>query len=180
MACEDPYVYAYEINQENQPVSTISFYANDLNFFEKDSLSDLPGAVVDGDTYVIPKYDIITAADRWSEQFKGIRFKYDNALPLKVSAVPPFEIDTLLWSLRDGTELELDSILFGGYLDAYLFLNMAYTNIVSYNRRLNLITRLNFSVNLWGILSGLPMPMVRDSWAYLSESLICGPGRKLV
>ena len=53
MACEDPYVYAYEINQENQPVSTISFYANDLSFFEKDSLSDLPGAVVDGDTYCL-------------------------------------------------------------------------------------------------------------------------------
>ena len=144
MACEDPYVYAYEINQENQPVSTISFYANDLSFFEKDSLSDLPGAVVDGDTYVIPKYEIITAADRWSEQFKGIRFKYDNALPLNVSAVPAFEIDTLLWSLRDGTELELDSILFGGYLDAYLFLNMAYTNIVSYNRRLNFNYKIEF------------------------------------
>ncbi|HJM94741.1 MAG TPA: hypothetical protein QF698_01610, partial [Candidatus Marinimicrobia bacterium] len=115
-----------------------------MSFFEKDSLSDLPGAVVDGDTYVIPKYEIITAADRWSEQFKGIRFKYDNALPLNVSAVPAFEIDTLLWSLRDGTELELDSILFGGYLDAYLFLNMAYTNIVSYNRRLNFNYKIEF------------------------------------
>ena len=40
MACEDPYVFGYIVKDSiGTPNSTVTFYENDLNFFEKDSIS---------------------------------------------------------------------------------------------------------------------------------------------
>ena len=71
MACEDPFVYAYEIGESGIPLNTKLFYENELSLFQRDSIIGLPGSIVDGDIYAVPVYDIISHVDSWSEQFKG-------------------------------------------------------------------------------------------------------------
>ena len=53
----------------------LTYYEENLNFFEKDSISGLPGAVYENGSYIVPNYDIISPVGKWSNQFKGIRFK---------------------------------------------------------------------------------------------------------
>jgi len=150
MACEDPLIYAYEIGESGIPLNTKLFYENELSLYQRDSIIDLPGSILNGDTYTVPVYDIISPVGRWSDQFKGIRFRYENALPLNVSSVPTLSTDTLAWSVKfldeDGTYVsspEVDSLvqfLFGFALDV----DFSYTNITSYNRRLNFDYKIEF------------------------------------
>ena len=104
--------------------------------FEKDSISGLPGVVNENGSYIVPIYDIITPLDRWSNQFKGIRFKIKNKIPLNPSAVPDVSIDTLIWNLPDNLTPQEDSLITFS-LASSIFPIMSYTNIASYLRRLN-------------------------------------------
>ena len=46
MACEEPFVFGYVTKDTlGTPERTTTFYENNLNFFEKDSISGLPGVV---------------------------------------------------------------------------------------------------------------------------------------
>ena len=76
MACEDPLIFGYVVDDSTgTPSTTLTYYEENLNFFEKDSISGLPGAVYENGSYVVPDYDIISPVGKWSDQFKGIRFK---------------------------------------------------------------------------------------------------------
>nr|AGO87764.1 hypothetical protein [uncultured bacterium L413009-K18] len=98
MACENPYVFGYVVTDTmGTPAATVTYYEDNLNFYEKDSISGLPGALNENGSYVVPEYDIITKVGKWSDQFKGIRFKMENEIPLITSQVPDVEIDTLTW-----------------------------------------------------------------------------------
>ena len=105
MACEDPFVYGYSVlDSTGTPRFTDTYYKNNLNFIESDSISKLPGAVEESDYYEVPQYEIITSVDKWSDQFKGIRFKMKNIIPLNVSAVPPVvTLDKLEWYWDENT-----------------------------------------------------------------------------
>ena len=75
MACEDPFVYGYSVADSlGTPIQIQTFYKDNLNFIQSDSISKLPGAIEEFDSYVVPKYEIVTPVDKWSDQFKGIRF----------------------------------------------------------------------------------------------------------
>ena len=144
MACENPQIFGYVVEDSTgTPSSTITYYEEDLNFFEKDSISGLPGSVYENGSYVIPDYDIISPVGRWSDQFKGIRFKIKNKIPLGVSAVPPVNLDTLLWSWTDPDSAEMDSATVFGFLFSVLP-ELSYTNVASYLRRLNFDYKLEF------------------------------------
>ena len=79
MACEDPFVFGYSVSDSlGTPLSIDTYYKNTLNFIKSDSISKLPGAVEENDYFEVPKYEIITPVDKWSDQFKGIRFKMKN------------------------------------------------------------------------------------------------------
>ena len=144
MACENPQVFGYVVEDSTgTPSSTITYYEEDLNFFEKDSISGLPGSVYENGSYIVPDYDIISPVGRWSDQFKGIRFKIKNKIPLGVSAVPPVNLDTLLWSWTDPDSTEMDSATVFGFLFSVLP-ELSYTNVASYLRRLNFDYKLEF------------------------------------
>jgi len=144
MACEDPFVFGYVVGDSlGTPSSTITYYEEDLNFFEKDSISGLPGTVHENGSYVVPDYDIVSPVGRWSNQFKGIRFKIKNKIPLGVSAVPPVSLDTLLWSWTDPDSAAMDSATVFGFLFS-VFPELSYTNVTSYLRRLNFDYKLEF------------------------------------
>ena len=144
MACENPVVFGYTVNPDDgTPVSTVTYYENNLNFYEKDSLSGLPGAVIDNGSYVIPDYDVLTSVGKWSNQFKGIRFKIENKIPLDTSAVPPVSIDTLEWSWAHEDSAAIDSMTLFTLFSSIEF-ELSYTNIASYNRRLNFDYKITF------------------------------------
>ena len=139
MACESPYVYGYVVQDSvGTPASTITLYEDDLNFFEKDSVSGLPGTIYENGAYIVPEYDIITPVSRWSNQFKGIRFKMKNKIPLNISAVPDVSIDTLLWSSATMDSARADSLSYT------VQPSLSYTNVSSYLRRLNFDYRIEF------------------------------------
>jgi len=164
MACENPYVFGYVVKDSlGMPDSTITFYENELNFFEKDSISGLPGTIYENESFIVPVYDIITPVDRWSSQFKGIRFKIKNKIPLNVSAVPPVSIDSLLWSWTSPDSGEMDTVkLYNLYLS--VFPNLSYTNVTSYLRRLNFDYRVDFYSE-------------PDSGNFISITNASGPGK---
>ena len=144
MACENPLVFGYVVADSiGTPLSTNTYYEENLNFFEKDSIAGLPGSVYENGSYVVPDYDIISPVGKWSDQFKGIRFKIKNKIPLGVSAVPPVSLDTLLWSWTDPDSAEMDSATVFGFLFS-VFPELSYTNVASYLRRLNFDYKLEF------------------------------------
>ena len=137
MACENPFVFGYVVKDTlGTPKSTLTYYETDLNFFEKDSIAGLPGVVSENGSYIVPIYDIVTPVDRWSNQFKGIRFKIKNKIPLNPSSVPDVSIDTLIWSLPGFLTPQQDSVT-NFLLSSSIIPVMSYTNIASYLRRLN-------------------------------------------
>ena len=124
MACENPFVYGYSIlDSAGAPVATNTYYKDNLNFIQADSISKLPGAIDELDYYVVPQYEIITPVDKWSDQFKGIRFKMKNKIPLNVSSVPPVTLDELVWyfedALMDSTSQFFYIILYLSYFILY-------------------------------------------------------------
>ena len=142
MACEDPLVFGYVVQDSTgTPSSTVTYYENDLNFFEKDSISGLPGTVYESESYIVPDYDNITPVGKWSNQFKGIRFKMKNKIPLNISAVPDVSIDTLIWSWSNDTEMDSATSF---RLNLAVQPVLSYTNVTSYLRRLNFDYRIDF------------------------------------
>jgi hypothetical protein len=109
---------------------------DDLGFLEEDSISGLPGTILENGSYFVPEYDIITPVGQWSNQFKGIRFKIQNTLKLEVSSAPDIEMDTLIWSWVDTTMNPMDSSTVFA-LDNTIIPQLSYTNRDSYIRRLN-------------------------------------------
>ena len=82
-----------------------------------------------------------TPVDKWSDQFKGIRFKMKNKIPLNVSAVPPVTIDNLVWYFEDGSVMDSTSqFLYSFSINPIL----SYTNVSSYLRRLNFDYKIEF------------------------------------
>ena len=106
IAVENPLVYVYEVGSDGSPKYTDDFSASSLNFFQEDSLINLPGAIVNNSTIVVPEYQLVQPLDQWSDMMDGIRFKFDNALPLSPSA-PPFIFPSkyLLYN-ADGSEFD--------------------------------------------------------------------------
>lgn len=137
MACENPFLYVYEIDNMGNPLNTISFYENNLTFFEKDSLIDLPGAVLDDETYNIPKYKIINRVGKWSDSFNGIRFKFENDIPLYPYSVPEFVADTIEWSMQDGSQID-SSLFFLMRFRSGLSVRFEYASDISYFKRLSM------------------------------------------
>ena len=144
MACENPYVFGYVVTDTaGTPKTTVTYYEDNLNFYEKDSISGLPGALYENGSYVVPEYDIITKVGKWSDQFKGIRFKMENEIPLITSQVPDVEIDTLTWGWTSPDSGAMDSLTTIGLLQS-VWPELSYTNISSYNRRLNFDYKVEF------------------------------------
>ena len=145
MACENPLVYGYSIlDSAGVPVATNTYYKENLNFIQADSISKLPGAIEDIDYYVVPQYEIITPVDKWSDQFKGIRFKMKNKIPLNVSSVPPVTLDELVWYFEDGSLMDSTSQFFYSFS---IYPILSYTNVSSYLRRLNFDYKIEFFPN---------------------------------
>jgi hypothetical protein len=143
MACEDPYVYGYVVKDSaGTPLTTQTFVQDDLGFLEEDSISGLPGTILENGSYLVPEYDIINPVGQWSNQFKGIRFKIQNTLKLNPSSPPDIEMDTLIWTYVE-TGQSLDSaIVFA--LNNTVIPELSYTNISSYKRRLNSDYKIEF------------------------------------
>ena len=142
MACEDPFVYGDSVlDSTGTPRFTDTYYKNNLNFIESDSISKLPGAVEESDYYEVPQYEIITSVDKWSDQFKGIRFKMKNIIPLNVSAVPPVTLDKLEWYWDENTLMDSTSTFL---YQISIFPALSYTNVSSYLRRLNFDYKIEF------------------------------------
>ena len=142
MACEDPFVFGYSVSDSlGTPSSTDTYYKNTLNFIKSDSISKLPGAVEENDYFEVPKYEIITPVDKWSDQFKGIRFKMKNKIPLNISSVPPVTLDELVWYWDENTVMDSVSTL--SYIVS-IFPELSYTNVSSYLRRLNFDYKIEF------------------------------------
>ena len=144
MACEDPLIYGYVVTDSSGTPSTFTtFYENDLSFFEKDSIAGLPGTLYENNSYLVPNYDVISSVGKWSDQFKGIRYKMENKIPLNISAVPSVSLDTLLWSWADPDSSLMDSATTYNLL--YLMKpSLSYTNVASYLRRLNFDYNIEF------------------------------------
>ena len=144
MACEDPFIYSYVVEDSlGTPSQVTTYYDNGLTFYEKDSLSRLPGAIYENESYIIPNYQLINPLGKWSDQFKGIRFKIENKIPLTVTAPPPAEIDTLLWSWSNMDSAQMDSATTFGLLYSVLP-ELRYTSAASYLKRLNFDYKLEF------------------------------------
>lgn len=143
MACENPYLYGYEIDDLGNPLNTVPFYENNLTFLEKDSLADMPGAVIEDGTYYIPEYNVINQLGKWSALFNGIRFKFENDIPLYPFGVPDFIADTLEWSKQDGSGI--DSVSFYTmFFQSGLTITLRYATDISYYRRLNMDYQIDF------------------------------------
>ena len=142
MACEDPFVYGYSVADSlGTPIQIQTFYKDNLNFIQSDSISKLPGAIEEFDSYVVPKYEIVTPVDKWSDQFKGIRFKMKNRIPLNVSSVPPVNLDEVVWYWDENTLMDST---FSFIYTANIFPQLSYTNVSSYLRRLNFDYKIEF------------------------------------
>ncbi len=142
MACENPFVYGYSVlDSMGVPKITNTFYKSNLSFVESDSISKLPGAIEQSDYYEVPQYEVITSVDKWSDQFKGIRFKMKNRLPLSVSSVPDVSLEELNWYWNENTPMDTSSAIL---YSISIFPELSYTNVNSYLRRLNFDYKVEF------------------------------------
>ena len=82
IATEDPMLYVFEVLNDGSPKYSNSYDPQSLTFFENDSLERLPGTILESSNLVVPEFQLIQPLDRWSDMMDGIRFRFDNALPL--------------------------------------------------------------------------------------------------
>ncbi len=136
MACENPYVYGYVVDDSMDYHSKST-----LSFIESDSISRLPGAIDKGNGYEVPQYKIITQVGKWSNQFKGIRYKMTNKIPLNVSSVPEVDLDELVWYWDENTLMD-STVAF--FYTVSVLPELSYTNVSSYLRRLNFDYKIEF------------------------------------
>ena len=144
LACEDPYIYVYEIGDtlERTPKYSNSFSFDTLDFFQKDSLTGLPGSIIDISGVSVPEYQLISPVGKWSDMMDGIRFKYENIIPLNPLSAPELELSAMDWYDENG--VPLDSMALVQFFLAGLKFDMTYTNLNSYLRRLNFDYQIDF------------------------------------
>ena len=144
LACEDPYIYVYEIGDtlERTPKYSTSFSFDTLDFFQKDSLTGLPGSIIDISGVSVPEYQLISPVGKWSDMMDGIRFKYENIIPLNPLSAPELELSAMDWYDENG--VPLDSMALVQFFLAGLKFDMTYTNLNSYLRRLNFDYQIDF------------------------------------
>ena len=143
IATEDPMLYVFEILDDGSPKFSKTYDSETLTFFENDSLENLPGSVIESSTLVVPEFQLVQPLDRWSDMMDGIRFRFDNALPLSPSAPPILEPSKYLLYNADGSEF--DSLQFAQWFYAdNIEIELSYTNLASYMRRLNFDYEIEF------------------------------------
>ena len=137
LACENPYMYVFEIGDTLDKTAkyTTDFSLDTLDFFQKDSLTGLPGAVISGSNVLVPEYQLISPVGKWSDMMDGIRFKYENIIPLNPLSAPDLELSSMDWFDENGAPL--DSMKLIRFFMSGLNFDMSYTNLNSYLRRLN-------------------------------------------
>ena len=106
-------------------------------------MADLPGSIIESDTYYVPDYNVVNQIGKWSELFNGIRFKFENDIPLNPFSVPDFIADTLEWSMRDGSAIDSASF-FPMVLRSGLTIRLEYATDISYYKRLNMDYKIDF------------------------------------
>ena len=135
MACEYPSLFIYEIDDSTSqnPVSLISHSVSEYDSLGLDSLLNLPGSELDGNSLTHPDYRMIADFDEWSDLLDGIRFKFDHSIPLYPSMTPTeVNLVDLEWHSQDTT------------LSQFVDFNLQYNGISSYSRRLNFDYRIDF------------------------------------
>lgn len=135
MACEYPSLFVYEIDDStNQiPISLITHSTAEYDSVSLDSLLNLPGAELDGNTVTHPDYRMVADFDEWSDLIDGIRFKFDQGIPLYPSMTPTeVNLVDLEWHSQDTT------------LYQNVDFSLQYNGISSYSRRLNFDYRIDF------------------------------------
>ena len=162
IAVEDPLLYVYEVDSDGLPKTSKSFDTSTLTFFENDSLMRLPGSIIESSSIVVPEFQLVQPLDRWSDMMDGIRFRFDNALPLNPSA-PPFIFPSkyLLFN-ADGSQFDSLEFAQWEYVDG-IYAELSYTNLASYMRRLNFDYEIEFfseavgdSISVGAGVMGLP------------------------
>ena len=126
MACENPLIYVFEINdkENQQPVDIdTSYILSDLTGEEKTLLSGLPGTYENDGQLFIPLYRIIAPMDQISDILDGIRFQFDN-LPKLV----PVSLENVEFEWSDGFDSTIMKII---------DIEFNYNSQASYDRRLN-------------------------------------------
>ena len=166
IAVENPLLYVYEVDSEGLPIYSKSFDTSVLTFFENDSLIRLPGSMIESSNIVVPEFQLVQPLDRWSDMMDGIRFRFDNALPLNPSA-PPFIFPSkyLLYN-ADGSVFDSLEFAQWEYVDG-IYAELSYTNLSSYMRRLNFDYEIEFfseavgdSISVGAGTMGLPFRIV--------------------
>ena len=144
IACENPLVFVYEINADGSPKFSQDYDVSSLTFFQKDSIANLPGAVTESSVINVPEYQLVQSLNRWSDLMDGIRFKFENALPLNPSAPPEFvpEYNSELIS-ADGSPLDSLELVQWFFIDN-IKVSMTYSNLASYFRRPNFDYQIEF------------------------------------
>ena len=179
IACEDPLVYVYEIDTDGLPKYSQDYEVSSLTFFQNDSLTNLPGATIQGSTITVPDYQLVQSLDRWSNMMDGIRFMFENALPLNPSAPPEFvpEYNSELIN-ADGSPLDSLELVRWYFIDN-IAINMTYTNLSSYLRRPNFDYQIEFfsepvgdSISVGAGTMGLPF-RVTNLYTNKKVGLIC-------
>ena len=127
MACEDPQIYVYEIDNDTIPVTIAAEYnTGELTQSQIDSLNDLPGSSENGGVIYIPEYKMIADVDVISDKMSGIQFEFENMPRIAQDKVL---VDEYYW----GT----DSTNYTKPLTGLLDPNFEYSNQSTYDRRLN-------------------------------------------
>ena len=144
LACENPYLYVYEIGDtlDRTPKYSIDYSLDGLDFFQTDSLTGLPGSMISSSIVSVPEYQLISPVGKWSDMMDGIRFKYENIIPLNPLSAPELELSSMDWYDENG--VPLDSISLVRLIFSGLEFDMAYTNLNSYLRRLNFDYQIEF------------------------------------
>ena len=146
IAVENPELYVYEINQDGLPQNYQDppYDIDLLNFFEKDSLTKLPGASInDFGELNVPEYQLVQPLGKWSNMMDGIRFKFDNGLSLDGPPSPPIvpQIDIAITN-SDGSAFDSLQYVQWYFID-FIQIYMEYADN-AYERRLNMDYEIEF------------------------------------
>ena len=163
IAVENPLIYVYEIDSNEEPKFFKSYDMSNLTFFENDSLSNLPGSYIENSNIIVPEFQLIQPLDRWSDMMDGIRFRLDNATKIYPAAVPAIEPFANLIYNADVITFDSLEIAQWFYVDN-ISLELSYTNYASYVRRLNFDYEIEFFSEAWVI----QFQLVLAQWGYLS------------
>ena len=144
IAVENPELYVYEIDQDGLPKNfQPSYDVATLNFFQKDSLTKLPGSLIQGNDLNVPEYQLVQPLGKWSNMMDGIRFKFDNGLSLDGAPTPPIvpQVDIVITN-SDGSAFDSLQYVQWFFID-FTQVYMEYADN-AYDRRLNMDYEIEF------------------------------------